>query len=109
MGRLPFAVYLLLAAVTASSQTAKSAGTVAKSRSVQSSEDWRVWGGKNRDFIVSTAGLADSWPAAGPHKIWSRDLGDGYSAIAEDNGVLYTAYRHDSQEVIIALDAATGK
>ena len=73
------------------------------------SEDWLTWGGRNRDFIVNTSGLADSWPASGPKKLWSRALGDGYSAIAEENGVLYTAYRHGTEDVINAIDAATGQ
>src|SRR5579862_299318 len=72
-------------------------------------EDWLTWGGKSRDFIVNSSGLADSWAASGPKKIWSRALGDGYSSIAEEQGVLYTAYRRGDQDVIIALDAATGK
>jgi outer membrane protein assembly factor BamB len=72
-------------------------------------EDWLVWGGKNRDFIVNTSGLADSWPASGPKKLWTRPLGDGYSAIAVEGGVLYTAFRRGVNDVITALDAATGK
>ena len=72
-------------------------------------EDWPLWGGKNRDFIVNTSGLADSWPAAGPTKVWSRPLGDGYSSVAEEGGILYTAFHRNSRDVITALDAATGK
>ena len=72
-------------------------------------EDWPMWGGKNRDFLANSSGLADAWPASGPRKIWSRPLGDGYSAIAEEGGVLYTAFRRGSKDVITALDAATGK
>lgn len=72
-------------------------------------EDWLVWGGKNRDFLVNATGLADSWPAEGPKKLWSRPLGDGYSGIAEENGVLYTGFRRGLKDVITALDAATGK
>jgi outer membrane protein assembly factor BamB len=72
-------------------------------------DDWPVWGGKNRDFIVNATGLADSWPASGPKKIWSRALGDGYSPIAEEAGVLYTGFRRGSNDVVTALDAATGK
>ena len=77
--------------------------------SIASAEDWQLWGGKNRDFIVSTSGLADSWPASGPKKLWAKPLGDGYSAIAEEGGVLYTAYRRRLSDVITALDASTGK
>jgi len=72
-------------------------------------EDWPVWGGKNRDFIVNASGLADSWPAAGPTRVWSRPLGDGYSSVAEEGGILYTAFHRNSRDVITALDAATGK
>jgi outer membrane protein assembly factor BamB len=72
-------------------------------------EDWQLWGGKNRDFIVNTSGLADSWPPDGPKKIWSRPLGDGYSSIAEEAGVLYTTFRRGSRDVITALNASTGK
>lgn len=72
-------------------------------------EDWPVWGGKNRDFIVNTSGLANAWPASGPKKLWTRPLGDGYSAIAEEGGVLYTAFRRRVSDVVTALDAATGK
>ena len=89
--------------------TAKSGKTVTKSKPQALAEDWPLWGGKNRDFRVNTSGLADSWPAAGPKKVWSRALGDGYSAIAEENGILYTAFRRNSKDVITALDAATGK
>jgi outer membrane protein assembly factor BamB len=72
-------------------------------------EDWTVWGGKNRDFQVASPALAESWPAAGPKKLWSRPLGDGYSAIAVEKGVLYTAFRRDTKDVVTALEAATGK
>ena len=50
-----------------------------------------------------------SWPAAGPKKLWSRDLGEGYSGIAVDGPVLYTMYRRGSDEVTVAAATATGK
>src|ERR1022692_1815017 len=97
---------VFLAVIALMAQTAPKRA-VAKPPAV--GEDWPVWGGKNRDFIVKTSGLADSWPAAGPTKVWSRPLGDGYSAVAEEGGILYTAFRRNSRDVITALDAATGK
>ncbi len=60
---------------------------------------WPQWGGPNRDFQVSAQGLADSWPAEGPRRLWMRNLGDGYSGIAASEGVLYTMYRSGSQDV----------
>ena len=73
---------------------------------------WPQWGGPNRNFTIETSGLADSWPEEGPPKLWHRPLGDGYSTVLCDSGVLYTMYRKDAgstQEFTIALDAKTGK
>ena len=70
---------------------------------------WTQWGGPDRNFSVADAGLAKHWPASGPNKLWERELGDGYSTILVDDGVLYTMYRTGQDEFIIAMDAATGK
>jgi outer membrane protein assembly factor BamB len=72
-------------------------------------ESWPFWGGPRRNFISSSTGLANAWPKGGPPRLWSRTLGDGYSAIAEDKGILFTAYRRGSKDVVVALDAASGK
>ena len=72
-------------------------------------QDWAQWGGPHRDFKSDAKGLATSWPATGPRQLWQRELGEGYSAIAAEHGVLFTMYRKAENEVVIALDAATGK
>ncbi len=36
---------------------------------------WTQWGGVTRDFMVTTTGLANSWPATGPKRLWTRALG----------------------------------
>lgn len=74
------------------------------------SNDWPQWGGPNRNFVISNASpLRDSWPAAGPKVAWKRELGDGYSSVAVDKGVLYTMYKRNDTEITLAADAATGK
>jgi len=73
------------------------------------SGDWPQWGGPHRNFKSDAKGLAKSWPAEGPRRLWTRDLGEGYSSIAADANVLYTMYRRNDEEVAIALDAVTGK
>ena len=77
--------------------------------SLANAAEWPQFGGPNRNFMVDAKGLADSWPASGPKKLWSRPLGEGYSAVAVDGGALYTMYRRGDDEVVIAMDAATGK
>lgn len=70
---------------------------------------WPQWGGPGRDFRVEDAGLATVWPAAGPPVLWRRELGEGYSAVAAVDGVLYTMLRRGEDEVAVALDAKTGE
>jgi outer membrane protein assembly factor BamB len=71
--------------------------------------EWPQWGGPHGDFKSDAKGLAASWPASGPKKLWSRPLGDGYSAISVDGSILYTMYRTGNDEVVLAADAGTGK
>jgi outer membrane protein assembly factor BamB len=72
-------------------------------------QDWAQWGGPHRDFKSDAKGLAASWPTTGPRRLWQRELGEGYSAIAAERGVLFTMYRRAENEVVVALDAASGK
>ena len=90
-----------------------------------SAAGWLQWGGPTRDFKSPSTGLAARWPEGGPRELWSRPLGDGYSAIVVDGGTLYTMYRpvkgfvasmvakvtgkSSDPELVVALDAATGK
>ena len=89
-------------------------GASASSSPQAQPENWPQWGGPRRDFTATSTGLADTWPAAGPRRLWSRPLGEGHSAISVDEGRLYTIYRplrprdHAQEEVIAALDANTG-
>ncbi|HJR07717.1 MAG TPA: PQQ-binding-like beta-propeller repeat protein [Pyrinomonadaceae bacterium] len=71
--------------------------------------DWPQWGGAHRNFMSDAKGLATVWPEGGPRRLWQRELGEGYSAIAAEGGRLYTMSRRESREIVIALDAATGK
>ena len=80
--------------------------------------DWLQWGGAGRNFMPDAAGLAASWPSGGPKRLWSRALGEGHSSILVEGGRIYTMYRplglmsmvrRSVEEVVAALDAATGK
>jgi outer membrane protein assembly factor BamB len=71
--------------------------------------EWPQWGGPHGNFKSDATGLANSWPAGGPKKLWSRPLGDGYSGISVDGNTLYTMYRIGNDEVVLAAAADTGK
>jgi outer membrane protein assembly factor BamB len=53
--------------------------------------------------------MAGSWPAAGPKKLWSRPLGEGYSGISVDGNNLYTMYRSGTDEVVLSADTSNGR
>jgi outer membrane protein assembly factor BamB len=88
-------------------------------------QTWPQYGGPARDFKAARAAVATAWPSSGPREVWSRALGEGYSAVTADGAALYTLYRPvkglfatmadrvmgtgASPEVVIALDAATGR
>lgn len=71
--------------------------------------EWVQWGGPNRNFKSGANGLAAAWPESGPPRLWIRVLGEGYSGISVQGDRLYTMYRRDDREVVIATEAATGK
>lgn len=83
----------------------------------QSPASWLQWGGPTRNFMSDSKGLASSWPATGPKRLWTRALGEGHSSILVENGRLYTMYRQITreaasakhEEAVAAFDGATGK
>jgi outer membrane protein assembly factor BamB len=94
-----------------------------RGQSAPAADQWRQWGGANRNFMVDGKGLAEKWPEGGPAVVWSRPLGVGHSSILYDEGRLYTMFRvgngrggggrsqgpWDAEETVIALDAKSGK
>ncbi len=98
--------------------------------SVSAPAQWPQGGGVNRDFASDAQDLASPWPQAGPTRLWTRQLGAGFSSIIVADGRLYTMYRTGpgpraqrmaaeadgppedpnrlDDEVIVALDPETG-
>ena len=75
---------------------------------ISPSATWPQWGGPHRNFVTEAA-LASSWPASGPAELWRRPLGDGFSAIVGDLQTLYTLYRVGNDDIVVALEAKSGK
>lgn len=71
--------------------------------------DWPQFRGPNRDGVSRETGLLKSWPAGGPKVLWKAPAGEGFSHVVVAGGRLFTLYGQGSQEVAVALDAASGK
>lgn len=72
--------------------------------------DWPQWRGPQRDDISRETGLLKQWPAEGPKRDWLFEkAGNGYSGFSIVAGKLFSIGTRDDREVLVALDAGTGK
>lgn len=72
--------------------------------------DWPQWRGPGRDDVSKETGLLKEWPAGGPKQLWVyKNAGAGYAGYSVVGGKLFTMGTRDGGEVLLALDAATGK
>ncbi len=67
--------------------------------------DWPQWRGPNANGISDEAG----WNAKAAKKLWSKELGDGFSSVGVKDGRLFTMGNIDGKDIVYGLDAATGK
>src|SRR5688572_14045260 len=70
-------------------------------------EDWPRWRGPRIDQI-SREPAPDSLPAAGPTKLWSADVGLGYSSPVAAAGRVYLFTMNELKEALTCFDAVTG-
>ena len=71
-------------------------------------EDWPQYLGANRDGVYRGPALAETWPAGGPHLVWRKQVGQGFSGPVVAQGHLILFHRVKNEEVVEALDPRTG-
>jgi outer membrane protein assembly factor BamB len=71
-------------------------------------QDWPDFRGPERDGIYPGA-IAERLPGGGPEVLWEKQVGAGFANPVVANGRLILFHRMGSNEVVEALDAATGK
>ena len=72
--------------------------------------DWPQWRGPQRDAVSTETGLLQTWPPGGPKLAWHESgVGTGYSSVVVGYGKMFTLGRKDSDVVVTALDAMSGK
>jgi outer membrane protein assembly factor BamB len=70
---------------------------------------WKFIRGPNYDGQSSEINLADHWPDDGPPVLWTRELGQGYSAFVAAGGRVFTQYQTLAGQYVVCLDADTGR
>jgi hypothetical protein len=71
--------------------------------------DWPHLRGGNHDGVSPETGLAESWPANGPPRLWERELGQGYSGFVLAKDKLYTQRQTLAGQFLVCLDPVTGR
>jgi outer membrane protein assembly factor BamB len=64
--------------------------------------DWPQFRGPDRDGISKETGLLRKWPEGGPKVLWTTEVGQGYSAAAIVDGLVYfNDYDVEKQEWLV--------
>lgn len=71
-------------------------------------QDWPQWRGPNRDGAAAAFDVPAAWPD-GLRERWRVEVGEGYASPLLVGGRLYLYTRQDEDEVVTALDPATGE
>lgn len=72
---------------------------------VSFSEDWYTWRGPDANGISKEMGINGSAAA----KVWTKELGVGYSAVSVKEGRLYTMGHTEGQDTVFCLNAMSGE
>jgi outer membrane protein assembly factor BamB len=73
-----------------------------------SEQDYPQWRGQNRDGSASAFSEPKTWPDKLTRQ-WKVDVGAGYATPIVIGGTVYSFTRQGEEEVLTALEAATGK
>ncbi len=76
--------------------------------STASAQDWSQWRGPTRDGVIPAAVIPKQWPKS-VKRSWHVDIGEGYSSPVVANGRAFLHSRRDPDEIVTAIDLATGK
>lgn len=77
--------------------------------SVATPADWPTWRGPARDGMSSETGWLKVWPESGPKKLWTMQVGAGYSAVAVKGNRVYTMGATQSEDTVWCLNSDTGE
>ena len=73
-----------------------------------SAQDWGQWRGPERNGVVPASHAPRAWPAS-LQRVWRVETGEGYATPLVSKGRVFVHSRQDPEEIITAIDYATGK
>jgi len=92
----------------ADASPAPAANPVAPAGGAAAAAEWPQWRGPNRDGVAAGVSAPAAWPKELKQQ-WKVTVGTGHSSPVVSEGRVYQFARQGDDEVLIALDAATGR
>jgi outer membrane protein assembly factor BamB len=71
--------------------------------------DWPQYRGPNHDGVSAEKAILKKWPSGGPKVIWKVPIGEAFGSFAVVANRAYAFVERDRNEVVVALNADTGK
>lgn len=72
--------------------------------------DWPQFLGPTRDGVVPDASaVATQWPKEGPHRVWTREVGQGFSGPIVLGSRVFLFHRVGDEDVLECFEGTTGK
>ncbi len=68
----------------------------------------QILGPQRNGIAAGDERLFESWPTAGPKVVWQREVGRGFAGVAVAGTTCVLFHRLGDEEVVEAMDAATG-
>jgi outer membrane protein assembly factor BamB len=83
--------------------------TLALSLTAAQAADWLSWRGPMKNGISTETGWTSQWSGSGPRKLWTAQIGTGYSAVTVRGNRAYTSGNRGARDTVYCLNADTGK
>ncbi|MBM3458537.1 MAG: alcohol dehydrogenase, partial [Armatimonadetes bacterium] len=71
--------------------------------------DWPHFRGPQHNGISAETQWDSRWGVGGPRKLWTAQVGEGYSGVAVAGGRAYTIGNRGNQDTLYCLNAETGQ